>query len=185
MTPVSTAPFLPASQFTVCTSRFARPRDHNLLQFRAPAPTKLDSIGNRRFQGAVRVLFCAWLSDPLSSKRINRARNQSKPYSESQPIQTVPFTPKFLQINSLPVLGGNFFCNFYGNSLRPPICSVTPMRSSGSRVDWKIFFVIFTKLIPRKIFFCIANILVLMVLGNNHNRTRSILGRRYISFPPQ
>ena len=58
---------------------------------------------------------------------------------------------------------GFFFCNFYGNSLRPPIFSVTPMRSSGSRVDWKIFFVIFTKLIPRKNFFCIANILVLMV----------------------
>ena len=38
------------------------------------------------------------------------------------------------------------------------------MRSSGSRVDWKIFFVIFTKLIPRKMFFCIAKILVLMVL---------------------
>ena len=30
-------------------------------------------------------------------------------------------------------------------------------------MDWKIFFVIFTKLIPRKNFFCIANILVLMV----------------------
>ena len=57
----------------------------------------------------------------------------------------------------------NFFCNFYGNSLRPPIFSVTPMRSSGSRVDWKIFFVIFTKLIPRKNFFCIAKSLVLMV----------------------
>ena len=38
------------------------------------------------------------------------------------------------------------------------------MRSSGSRVDWKIFLVIFAKLIPRKIFFCSANILVLMVL---------------------
>ena len=37
------------------------------------------------------------------------------------------------------------------------------MRSSGSRVDREIFFVIFTKLIPRKIFFCIANNLVLMV----------------------
>ena len=47
--------------------------------------------------------------------------------------------------------------------MRPPIFSVTPMRSSGSREDWKIFFVIFTKLIPRKIFFCIAKILVLMV----------------------
>ena len=57
----------------------------------------------------------------------------------------------------------NVFCNFYGNSLRPPIFSVTLMRSSGSRVDWKIFFVIFTKLIPRKKFFCIAKILVLMV----------------------
>ena len=48
--------------------------------------------------------------------------------------------------------------------MRPPIFFVTPMRSSGSRVGWKIFFVIFTKLIPRKIFFCIAKILVLMVL---------------------
>ena len=37
------------------------------------------------------------------------------------------------------------------------------MRSSGSRVDWKIFFVVFTKLIPRKNFFCTAKILVLMV----------------------
>ena len=49
--------------------------------------------------------------------------------------------------------------------MRPPIFFVTPMRSSGSRVDWKIFFVSFTKLIPRKNFFCIANILVLMVLS--------------------
>ena len=36
---------------------------------------------------------------------------------------------------------------------------------SGQILDqrWKIFFVIFTKLIPRRNFFCIANILVLMV----------------------
>ena len=47
--------------------------------------------------------------------------------------------------------------------MRPPIFSVTLMRSSGSRVDWKIFFVIFTKLFPRKRLFCIAKILVLMV----------------------
>ena len=60
-----------------------------------------------------------------------------------------------------------------------PTFFVTPMHSSGSRVDiaqepnksgqildqrWKIIFVIFTKLIPRRIFFCIAKILVLMVL---------------------
>ena len=32
-------------------------------------------------------------------------------------------------------------------------------------MDWKIFFVSFTKLIPRKNFFCIAKILVLMVLA--------------------
>ena len=59
-----------------------------------------------------------------------------------------------------------------------PIFFVTPMRSPGSRVDiaqkpnksgqildqrLKIFFVIFTKLIPRRIFFCLAKILVLMV----------------------
>ena len=79
-------------------------------------------------------------------------------------VTMVPFTPKFLQINSPPVLFCNFYCNFYRNSLRPPIFFVTPMRSSGSRVDWKIFFVSFTKLIPRKNFFCIAKILVLMVL---------------------
>ena len=36
---------------------------------------------------------------------------------------------------------------------------------SGQILDqrWKIFFVIFTKFIPRRIFFCIAKILVLMV----------------------
>ena len=38
------------------------------------------------------------------------------------------------------------------------------MGSSGSRVGWKIFFVIFTKLIPRKNFFCIAKILVLPLI---------------------
>ena len=76
----------------------------------------------------------------------------------------LPFTPNFLQINSPPVFFFViFFCNFYGNSLRPPIFFVTPMRSSGSRVDWKIFLVIFMKLIPRKNLFCIAKILVLMV----------------------
>ena len=69
----------------------------------------------------------------------------------------------FYKLIPLEVFFCNFFCNFYGNSLRPPIFSVTLMRSSGSRVDWKIFFVIFTKLFPRKIFFCIAKILVLMV----------------------
>ena len=81
----------------------------------------------------------------------------------------LPFTPKFLQINAPPVFFGVlFFCNFYGNSLRHRFFFVTPMRSSGSRVDiaqkpnksgqildqhWKIFFVIFTKLVPRRIFF--------------------------------
>ena len=69
----------------------------------------------------------------------------------------------FYKLIPLQVFFCNFFCNFFGNSLRPPIFSVTLMRSSGSRVDWKIFFVIYTKLIPRKNFFCIANILVLMV----------------------
>ena len=37
---------------------------------------------------------------------------------------------------------------------------------SGQILDqcWKIFFIIFTKSIPRRVFFCIAKILVLMVL---------------------
>ena len=33
-------------------------------------------------------------------------------------------------------------------------------------MDWKIFLVIFTKLIPRKNFLCIAKLLVLMVIQN-------------------
>ena len=69
----------------------------------------------------------------------------------------------FYKLIPLPYFFCNFFYNFYGNSLRPPIFFVTPMRSSGSRVDWKIFFVSFAKLIPRNNFFCIAKILVLMV----------------------
>ena len=42
-------------------------------------------------------------------------------------------------------------------------------------MDWKIFFVIITKLIPRKNFFCIAKILVLMV--------SLLLGFFLLSFP--
>ena len=69
----------------------------------------------------------------------------------------LPFTPKFLQINSPPVFFFVFFfCNFYGSSLRPPIFFVTPMcgvfASLGGGLE-NIFFVILTKLIPRKIFF--------------------------------
>ena len=46
-----------------------------------------------------------------------------------------------------------FFVIFTGIRCGHRFFFVTPMRSSGSRVDWKIFFVSFTKLIPRKIFF--------------------------------
>ena len=53
----------------------------------------------------------------------------------------------FYKLIPLEVFFCNFFCNFYGNSLRPPIFSVTLMRSSGSRVDWKIFFVFFYEII--------------------------------------
>ena len=86
------------------------------------------------------------------------------------------FTPNFLQINSPPGFF-LFFCNVYGNSLRHQFFFVTPMRSSGSRVDIALLgesrgyctktkqewpdsgstleniFVIFTNLIPRRIFF--------------------------------
>ena len=94
----------------------------------------------------------------------------------------VPFTPKFLLINSPPgflyFLGVFFFVILRELVAAPTFFFVTPMRSSGSRVDiaqkpnksgqildqrWKIFFVIFTKLIPGMIFFCIAKIWVLMV----------------------
>ena len=43
--------------------------------------------------------------------------------------------PEIFTIFSPPDLFLYIFCNFYGNSLRPPIFFVTRMRSSGSRVD--------------------------------------------------
>ena len=46
--PVSTAPFLPASQFTVCTSRFTRPREEGLRKLR------------RRFGSFFGILFRAF-----------------------------------------------------------------------------------------------------------------------------
>ena len=67
------------------------------------------------------------------------------------------------------------------------------MRSSGSREDtaqkpnksgqilgrrWKIFFVIFPKLIPRRIFLCIAKILVLMVGQNDTDQTHPNYGEK-------
>ena len=65
------------------------------------------------------------------------------------------------------------------------------MRSSGSRVDiaqnqtrvarfstLEIFFVIFTKLIPRRIFFCIANILG--VDGNNNNKRKKKITKQNV-----
>ena len=67
------------------------------------------------------------------------------------------------------------------NSSREPTFFQIALEGEASRVDiaqkpnkrgqildqrWKIFFVIFTKLIPREIFFCIANILVLMVFAD-------------------
>ena len=71
-----------------------------------------------------------------------------------------------------------FFCNFYGNSLRHRFffcishallgesrgyCTKTKQEWPDSDQRGKIFVVIFTKLIPRRIFFGIAKILVLMV----------------------
>ena len=78
-------------------------------------------------------------------------------------------TPKFLQINSPP----GFFCNFfkcYGNSLGAPILFFNSQSANlfgerrvdiaqGTKQEWpdsgstlKIFSVIFTKVIPRRIF---------------------------------
>ena len=65
--------------------------------------------------------------------------------AELRTILTTPTPPyhsprNFYKLIPLPVFFCNFFCNFSGNSLRPPIFFVTPMRSSGSRMDWKIYF---------------------------------------------
>ena len=81
---------------------------------------------------------------------------------------SLPFTPKFLQINSPPVFFFVIvFVIFTGIRCGTDFFFVTPMRSSGSRVDvaqkpnksgqildqrWKICLVIFTKLIPRRNF---------------------------------
>ena len=90
-----------------------------------------------------------------------------------------PFTPKFLQINSPPDLFLYFFVMFTGIRCGHRIFFVTPMRSSGSRVDiaqkpnksgqildqrWKIFCN-FYEINSSQDFFCIAKILVLMVWG--------------------
>ena len=67
----------------------------------------------------------------------------------------LPFTPKFLQINSPPLVFVFFFVIFTGIRCGSEFFFVTPMRSSGGRVDtaqkpnksgqildqrWKIFF---------------------------------------------
>ena len=57
-----------------------------------------------------------------------------------------------------------FFCNFYGNSLRCGYCTKTKQEWPDSGSTLENIFVIFTKFIPRRIFFCIANVLVSMVL---------------------
>ena len=82
-------------------------------------------------------------------------------------------------MNSPPGFLFVFFVSFYGNSLRHRffVCNshvvlgessgyCTKTNKSGQILDqrWKIFFVIFTKLIPRRFFFVYATILVLMVL---------------------
>ena len=75
----------------------------------------------------------------------------------------LPFTPNFLQINSPPFFLGIFSVIFTG--IRCGVDIAQKPNKSGQILDqsWKIFFVIFTKLIPRRMFFCIAKILVLMV----------------------
>ena len=76
----------------------------------------------------------------------------------------------FYKLIPLPVFF--VFVIFTGIRCGTDFFFVTPMRSSGSRVDiaqkpnksgqildqrWKIFFVIFTKIIPRRIFFVLQN----------------------------
>ena len=68
----------------------------------------------------------------------------------------VPFTPKFLQINSPPDFFLYFFCVIF-TGVRCGVDIAQKPNKSGQILDqrWKIFFVIFTQLIPRRIF-CIA-----------------------------
>ena len=78
-------------------------------------------------------------------------------------LQNVPFTPNLLQINSPPVFMFVYFLMF--TVIRCGVDIAQKPNKSSQILDqrWKIFFVIFTKTIPRRIFFCIAKILVLMV----------------------
>ena len=60
-------------------------------------------------------------------------------YGEKKPIKKnhIPFTPKFLQIDSPPVFFCIFFCNFHGNSLRREYCTKTKQDwpDSGSTLE--------------------------------------------------
>ena len=82
----------------------------------------------------------------------------------------IPFTPKFLQINCPPVFLC-FFVIFTWNSLRHRFfvcnshallgesrgcCTETKQEWPDSGSTLENFFVLFTKLIPRKLFVCIA-----------------------------
>ena len=89
-------------------------------------------------------------------------------YAENDPSKIVSCTihPKFLQINSPPGFFLYFFFgNFYGNSLRRGYCTKTKQEWPDSGLTLENVFVVFTKLIPRRTFFCIAKILVLMVFA--------------------
>ena len=77
--------------------------------------------------------LCNQVRDDLGSAKWERLKGRngslSKIFADLALICKVPFTPKFLQINSPPVFFFFFvfFCKFYGNSLRPQIFFVTPM----------------------------------------------------------
>ena len=97
----------------------------------------------------------------LATRRRSQSHFESALNKDNK--KKIPFTPKILQINSLPF----FFCIFFLYFLREFVAAIDFFCNShallGESRGLENIFVIFTKLIPRKIFFCIANILVLMV----------------------
>ena len=111
--------------------------------------------------GEIRYVLCPFSGpeewpEPSSLNQLFLAKaathNVHSSYSVWAPKNSLPFTPKFLQINSPPGFL-YFFVIFTGIHCGMDIAQKP--NKSGQILDqrWKIFFVISTKLSPRRIFF--------------------------------
>ena len=76
--------------------------------------------------------------------------------------RTIHGARNFYKLIPLPVFFCIFFCNFYGNSLRRGYCTKTKQEWPDSGSTLENIFCNFYEINSSQLFFCIANILVLM-----------------------